>query len=64
MYQDRERQAQKEFKMYRICANYDVICFDYVDDVQVIEHEYFDTYEEALEFERTQTEYEFVSITL
>lgn len=47
MYQDRERQAQKEFKMYRICANYDVICFDYVDDVQVIEHEYFDTYEEA-----------------
>lgn len=47
MYQDRERQAQKEFKMYRICANYDVICFDYVDDVQVIEHKYFDTYEEA-----------------
>lgn len=49
--------------MYGICANYDVMCFDYVDGVQVIDHEYFDTYEEALEFERTQTEHEFVSIT-
>ena len=45
--------------------NYDVMCFGDVDgSIRVVHHEYFETYKEALEFEKTQTEYEWgVSIT-
>ena len=46
--------------------NFEVMCFGFIDDsLQVVQKEYFDTYQEALDFEKTaQNEYEGgVSIT-
>ena len=38
--------------------NFEVMCFDWVDDsLQVVNKEYFDTYNEALEFEKTDSKY-------
>lgn len=46
-------------------ANFEVFCMDFVgESLRVVQKEYFDTYGEALEFERANnTKYEFVSIT-
>ena len=45
--------------------NFEVFCMDFVDgSLRVVQKEYFETYVEALEFERTEgKKYEFVSIT-
>ena len=46
--------------------NFEVMCFDFVNDsLQVVQKEYFNTYKEALEFEKTEgKKYEMgVSIT-
>lgn len=46
-------------------ANYEVFCMDFVgDSLRVVQKEYFGTFSEALEFERTEGKnYESISIT-